>query len=43
MMEQLTQGEYILVILSPTHLLALLEGKNFKVDILGQSQTLTSY
>ena len=29
--------------LSPTHLLALSEGKNVKVEILGQSQSLTSY
>ena len=43
MMEYLTQGEDILVRLSPTHLLALSEGKNVKVDILGQSQSLTSY
>jgi hypothetical protein len=41
MMEYLTQGEYILVRLSPTHLLALSEGKNVKVKILGQR--LTSY
>jgi hypothetical protein len=39
MMEYLTQGEYILVHLSPAHLLALLEGKNVKVKILGQSLT----
>jgi hypothetical protein len=43
MMEHLTQGEDTLVCLSPTHLLALSEGKNIKVDILGQSQSLTSY
>jgi hypothetical protein len=43
MMEHLTQGEDILVCLSPTHLLALLEGKNIKVEILGQNQSLTSY
>jgi hypothetical protein len=43
MMEHLTQGEDILVHLSPVHLLALLEGKNIKVEILGQSQSLTSY
>jgi hypothetical protein len=41
MMEYLTQGEDILVRLSPAHLLALSEGKNVKVEILGQS--LTSY
>jgi hypothetical protein len=41
MMEYLTQGEYGLVHLSPSHLLALSEGKNIKIDILGQS--LTSY
>jgi hypothetical protein len=43
MMEHLSQGEDILVRLSPAHLLALSEGKNVKVDILGQSQSLTSY
>jgi hypothetical protein len=43
MMEHLTQGEDILVRLSPAHLLALSEGKNVKVEILGQSQSLTSY
>jgi hypothetical protein len=42
MMEHLTQGEDILVNLSPTHLLAGSEGKNVKVEILGQSQRLTS-
>ena len=36
MMEHLTQGEYIQVCLSPTHLLALSEDTNFKVEILGQ-------
>jgi hypothetical protein len=41
MMEHLTQGEDILVRLSPVHLLALSEGKNVKVEILGQSQHLT--
>jgi hypothetical protein len=41
MMEYLTQGEYVLVRLSPAHLLALSKGKNVKVDILGQS--LTNY
>jgi hypothetical protein len=39
MMEHLTQGEYIQVHLSPVHLLALSEGRNFKVEILGQSFT----
>jgi hypothetical protein len=43
MMEHLTQREDILVHLSPAHLLAILEGKNVKVEILGQSQSLTSY
>jgi hypothetical protein len=43
MMEHLTQGEDIIVHLSPTHLLALSERKNVKVEILGQNQTLTSY
>jgi hypothetical protein len=43
MMEHLTQGEDILVCLSPAHLLALSEGKNVKVEILGRSQSLTSY
>jgi hypothetical protein len=42
MMEHLTQGEDILVRLSPAHLLALSEGKNIKVEILGR-QSLTSY
>jgi hypothetical protein len=42
MMEHLTQGEDILVHLSPVHLLALSEGKNVKVEILGQNQSLTS-
>jgi hypothetical protein len=42
-MEHLTQGEDILVRLSSTHLLALSEGKNVKVEILGQNQRLTSY
>jgi hypothetical protein len=41
MMEHLTQGKDIQVHLSPTHLLALSEGRNVKVEILGQS--LTSY
>jgi hypothetical protein len=41
MMEYLTQGEYILVHLSLAHLFSLSEGKNVKVEILGQS--LTSY
>jgi hypothetical protein len=40
-MEYLTQGEDVLGCLSPAHLLALLEGKNVKIEILGQS--LTSY
>jgi hypothetical protein len=39
MMEHLTQGEDIQVRLSPTHLLALSEGRNVKVEILGQSLT----
>ena len=39
MMEHLTQGEYIQVRLSPAHLLALSEGRNVKVEILGQSLT----
>jgi hypothetical protein len=39
MMEHLTQGEYIQVHLSPTHLLELSEGRNVKVEILGQSLT----
>jgi hypothetical protein len=43
MVEHFTQGEDILVCLSPAHLLALSEGKNVKVEILGQSQCLTSY
>jgi hypothetical protein len=43
MMEYLTQGEDILVRLGPLHLLALSEGKNVKVEILGQSQSLTIY
>jgi hypothetical protein len=42
MMERFDQGKDILVRLSPTHLLALSEGKNVKVEILGQSQRLTS-
>jgi hypothetical protein len=42
-MEHLTQEEDILVRLSPARLLALLEGKNVKVEILGQSQSLTRY
>jgi hypothetical protein len=41
MMECLTQGEYFLVRLSPTHLLALSEERNLKIEILGQC--LTSY
>jgi hypothetical protein len=41
MMEYLTQGEDVQVHLSPAHLLALLEGRNVKVEILGQS--LTNY
>jgi hypothetical protein len=41
MMENLTQGEEILVHLSPTHILELLEGKNIKFEILGQSKSLT--
>jgi hypothetical protein len=41
--DELTQGEDILVRLSPMHLLALAEGKNVKVEILGQSQSLTIY
>jgi hypothetical protein len=41
MMEHLTQGEDIQVRLSPGHLMALSEGRNVKVEILGQS--LTSY
>jgi hypothetical protein len=43
MMEHFTQGEDILVRLSPMHLLALSEGKNIEVEILGQSQCLTNY
>jgi hypothetical protein len=43
MMEHLNQEEYILVFLTLAHLLALSEGKNVKVDILGQIQSLTSY
>jgi hypothetical protein len=39
MMEHLTQGEDIQVHLSPAHLLALSEGRNVKVEILGQSLT----
>ena len=39
MMEHLTQGEDIQVHLIPAHILALLEGKNIKVEILGQSLT----
>jgi hypothetical protein len=42
MMERFDQGNNILVCLSPVHLLALSEGKNVKVEILGQSQRLTS-
>jgi hypothetical protein len=42
MMEHLTQGEYILVRLSPAYILALSEGKNVKVEILGQIQCLTN-
>jgi hypothetical protein len=42
MMEHFTQGEDILVCLSPAHLLALSEGKNVKIEILGQSQCLTN-
>jgi hypothetical protein len=38
-MEHLNQREYIQVCLSPAHLLALSEGKNVKVEILGQSLT----
>jgi hypothetical protein len=38
-MEHLTEGEDIQVCLSPTHLLALSEGRNIKVEILGQSLT----
>jgi hypothetical protein len=41
MMEYLTQGEDVLVFLSPAHLLALSKGKNVEIEILGQS--LTSY
>ena len=41
MMEHFTQGEDILVHLSPVHLLTLLEGRNVKVKILGQIQRLT--
>jgi hypothetical protein len=41
MMEYLTQGEDVLVRLSPMHLLALSEGKDVKIEILGQS--LTNY
>jgi hypothetical protein len=43
MMEHLTQGEDILVRLSLAQLLALSEGKNVKVEILGKSQSLTNY
>jgi hypothetical protein len=39
MMEHLAQEEGIQVHLSPTHLLALSEGRNVKVEILGQSLT----
>jgi hypothetical protein len=39
MMEHITKGEYIQVLLSPTHLSTLSEGKNFQVEILGQSLT----
>jgi hypothetical protein len=42
MMEHFTQGEDILVHLNTTNLLALSEGKHVKVEILGQSQCLTS-
>ena len=42
MMEHLTQGEDILVCLSPLHLLALSEGKNIKVENLCQIECLTS-
>jgi hypothetical protein len=41
MMKYLTHGEDVLVCLSPSHLLAVSEGRNVKIDILGQS--LTSY
>jgi hypothetical protein len=43
MMEHLTQGEDILVHLSSVHLSTLSEGKNVKVEILSQSQSLTNY
>jgi hypothetical protein len=39
MMEYLTQRENFLVRLSRAHLLALSEGKNVKIEILGQSLT----
>jgi hypothetical protein len=39
MMEHLAQEEGIQVRLSPTHLLALSEGRNVKVEILDQSVT----
>jgi hypothetical protein len=39
MMEYLTQREDVLVLLSPAHLLALSEGKNVNIKILGQSLT----
>jgi hypothetical protein len=42
MMECFSQGKDILVHLIPLHLLALSEGKNIKVDILGQIQRLIS-
>ena len=38
-MEHLTQEEGIQVHLSPTHLLALSEGRNIKVEILDQNVT----
>jgi hypothetical protein len=40
MMEHFTEGEDILVRFSPTHLLALSERKNVKVEILGLLQEL---
>jgi hypothetical protein len=42
MMEHFSQGKDIPVCLSPTHLLALSEGENIKVEILGQSQCLAN-
>jgi hypothetical protein len=39
MMEHLAQEEGIQVCLSPTHLLALSEGRNIKVEVLDQSVT----